>query len=113
GWGGWCAGLDARRTATHRARREAGLVVNYYRGRAKVDLSDHEARLGWADALAFLEDFGGATAVLEEGLKATREPAYREALARVHVAWFDTRKREGAPAGELRRLAAGGLRHGP
>jgi predicted Zn-dependent protease len=105
----WLARLYARRKDLTRARQEAQLAVNFYRGRAKSELNNHEARLSWADALTFLEDFIGAVEVLEEGYSATREPMYRSALARVYLAWYEERKRSGGGAAELFELVQKGL----
>jgi tetratricopeptide (TPR) repeat protein len=109
----WLARLYAKRKDVARARQEAQLAVNFYRGRAKNELNNHEARLTWADALTFLEDFLDAVAVLEEGLSATRLPIYRTALARVYLAWYEDRKRADAKPGELFELLQKGLAHDP
>jgi tetratricopeptide (TPR) repeat protein len=108
------ARLFARRQNPGRARQEAELAARFFRDRAKTDLVNHSARLAWADALTFLEDFPAAVAVLDEGLTATRDPVYRQALARVYAAWFDARQRPpGAPPGELLALLDKGLAHDP
>jgi tetratricopeptide (TPR) repeat protein len=108
------ARLYAARKDLGRARQEAERTLRLYRGRAKLDLDDHVARLTWADATAFLEDYAGAVAILEEGLSATRAAIYRAALARVYLAWHDSKQREGkASAGELLELVSKGLSHEP
>src|SRR5262249_7916550 len=77
--------LYALKGNKERARSEAQLAVNFYRARSQVDVANHPARLQWADATVFLEDFPGAVAILEEGLSATHEPVYRQALASVYL----------------------------
>ena len=120
----WPGCMSCARTC--RARREAELTVNFFRARAKTDLTNHQARLTWADAVTFLEDFPAAVAILEEGFAATRLPAYRAALARVYVSWYDARKPEkgarqrrtpgtageGAPRGRCLHAAARSLAGG-
>src|SRR5262249_25951609 len=89
------AHLYAQRGDRDRARREANVAVQYYRVRSTDNLHNHQARLGWADALTFLEQFPEAITVLEESWSAPREPAYRLALARVHAAQCDCLQRAG------------------
>ena len=79
--------IYAQRGDKDRARGEAQLAISYYQARAKADLKDREARVRWADAKAFLEDFPAATAILEEGWSATHDDVYRVALARAYLAW--------------------------
>src|SRR5262249_38534880 len=110
----WLARLYAKRKDFLRARQEAQIAVNFYRGRAKADLNDHRARLSWADALTALEDYAGAVAVLEEGLAATQQTIYAATLARVYLAWHEGRKGDpGATPGELLELLSKGLAHDP
>ncbi len=84
------AQLYALRGDKDRARGEAQLAVSFFRARTKADLDDRRARLGWADATAFLEDFPGAVAILQEGLSVADEPLYRVALGSVYLIWSDT-----------------------
>jgi tetratricopeptide (TPR) repeat protein len=77
-----------------RARQEAELAVRFFRDRARADASNVVARLAWADAETFLEDFPAAVRVLDEGSSATGDAAYRLAMARVYLAWFEARKRQ-------------------
>jgi tetratricopeptide (TPR) repeat protein len=108
------AELYARRGNKDRAASEAKLAVSYYRGRARGDLRDHVARVRWADALAFLEEFPEAAAVLDEGRDATGEPVYRAALAGVYLAWSDALARDPkAGAGDRLRLVEHGLGYDP
>jgi tetratricopeptide (TPR) repeat protein len=86
--------LYAMRGDLGRARAEAKLAVGYFRAWAKADLQAHRARVRWADALAFLEEFPEAVAVLQEGWNATHEPAYRLALAGAYAAWADVLARD-------------------
>jgi tetratricopeptide (TPR) repeat protein len=110
----WLARLFAARKDLPRARQEAERTLRLYRGRAKADLDDHVARLTWADAAAFLEDYPGAVTILEEGLAATRTAIYRSALARVYLAWYDSRQREGKSSpGEHLELLSKGLSYEP
>jgi tetratricopeptide (TPR) repeat protein len=71
------------------ARSEANMVVKHFGNWAKSDLFAHQARLQWAEAVTFLEDFPGAVAILQEGWTGTGAPVYQRALAQVHVVWFD------------------------
>jgi tetratricopeptide (TPR) repeat protein len=97
-----------------RARQEAELAARFFRDRAKADPGNVPARLAWADAATFLEDFPAALGVLEEGLAGTNAAIYRLAMAKVYVAWYDVRKKQpGAPAGELLTLLDRGLAHDP
>jgi tetratricopeptide (TPR) repeat protein len=83
------AQLYALRGERDRARREGQLAVNFFRSWAQAELSQHQARLNWADAEIFLEDYQAAVEVLREGLTATGELLYRAALARAYVSWSD------------------------
>jgi tetratricopeptide (TPR) repeat protein len=97
-----------------RARQEAELAVRFFRDRAKADSANLTARLAWADATTFLEDYAGAVAVLDEGFAATGDPTYRAAAARVYLAWFDVRRKQPAPAtDELLGLLDKGLTNDP
>ncbi|MDY3552164.1 hypothetical protein R5W24_001244 [Gemmata sp. JC717] len=96
-----------------RARKEADLAVGYFRDRTKDDLNNYPARLSWAAATAFLEDFSSAVAILEEGLSATGAPIFRAAIAKTYVGWYDVRKKQNAPANELIALLAKGIGHEP
>lgn len=101
--------LAKERPDPDRARAEAGLAAKHFGERAKADLNNHPARLAWADSTALLEDFPGATTILEEGLAATGAPIFRAALAKAHGGWHDLRKKQGAPVGELLALLNKGL----
>lgn len=70
-----------------RATDEARLAANYFRTRAQADLTDQVARIGWAESVAFLEDFQQAVAILADGHHLTNEPSYRTALANVLASW--------------------------
>jgi tetratricopeptide (TPR) repeat protein len=110
----WLARVFAARKDLPRARQEAERTLRLYRARAKADLDDHVARLTWADATAFLEDYPGAVAILQEGLAATRAAIYRAALARVYLAWHDSRQRAGKSSpGEQLELLSKGLSYEP
>jgi Flp pilus assembly protein TadD len=108
------AQIFAQRGDRERARGEAQLAVSYYQARAKADLQDRDARLRWAEARTFLEDFGGAVAILEEGWAATHDDVYRLALARVYLGWSEFAGREEKPDPGLRlRLLQTGLECDP
>ncbi len=99
-----------------RARSEAQLAVNAFRERSKHDLYNHAARLTWADAVTFLEDFPEAIRILEEGLTLTKESAYRVALAKVYATWADVQARHEKPAPDQAKALAmieKGLRYDP
>jgi tetratricopeptide (TPR) repeat protein len=108
------ARLYGARNNRDRARQEAELAVRFFRDRAKTDLTNHTARLAWADATACLEDFQSTVQILEEGQTATRDPLYPTALAKVYVAWHDFKQKQqkpDVPAGELLTLLDKGLSH--
>jgi tetratricopeptide (TPR) repeat protein len=107
----WLARVYAKKKDGDRARHEAEAVVRIFRARAQTDPSDHQARLIWADALAFLEDFQGAVTVLEERA-ATSDSIYRPVLARVYLAWYDSQARvPGRKPAENVALLEKGLRY--
>jgi tetratricopeptide (TPR) repeat protein len=83
------AQLYALRGDRDRARSEGQLAVSFFRAWTQAELEQHQARLNWADADIFLEDYPAAVEVLREGLNATGNPLYRMALARVYVSWSD------------------------
>ena len=108
------AQLYALRGDKERARAEAQLAVGYFRARTKADLEDRRARLGWADATAFLEDFPGAVAVLREGLNVADDPVYRAALGGVYFLWSEAVGRDAnAKPGDELTLVEAGLRCDP
>jgi tetratricopeptide (TPR) repeat protein len=92
-----------------RAKSEAQAMANFYSTAAKADLFAHYARIKWAEATVFLEDFPQAVAILEEGLSGTNENLYRTGLAGVYVTWFDflTRKGNSSPGLRLAILERG------
>lgn len=83
------ARLYAAQGAREPARAEARQALEYFRGAAQLDLHDHQARLLWAEAALFLEDFAGTVSILREGLTGTAASLYRPALAKAFVAWAD------------------------
>ena len=108
------AQLYALRGDKERARNEAQLAVSYFRARAKADLEDRRARLGWADATTFLEDFPGAVTILQEGLNVSDDPVYRAALGGVYFVWADAVSRDpSAKPGDELALVEQGLRYDP
>ena len=108
------AQLYALRGDKDRARAEAQLAVSYFRARTQADLEDRRARLGWADAAAFLEDFPAAVTVLREGLNVSDEPAYRAALGGVYFLWSEAAARDPrAKPGDQLALVETGLSYDP
>jgi tetratricopeptide (TPR) repeat protein len=108
----WLAKLYMLKGNLERARSEAHLAVSYYRFRTKDDLQDPQFRLGWADAITFLEEFPTAVAILEEGWSIAQAPVYRLALAKVYAAWSEAASRNPSiPPGQWLELLEKGLRH--
>jgi tetratricopeptide (TPR) repeat protein len=106
--------LYALKGDKERARSEAQLAVNFYRARSQGDVANHQARIHWADATTFLEDFPAAVAILEEGLTATGEPQYRQALASVYLLWSDALARDAKEKlADRLTLLERGLRYDP
>ncbi len=91
------AQLYVLRGKPNRARSEAELAVSIFRAWAKADLYEVEARLIWANATLFLDDFAAAVAILQEGLSVTANPLYRAVLARTYLAWSDAIARSSTP----------------
>jgi tetratricopeptide (TPR) repeat protein len=69
------------------ATDEAKQVASYFKTRAQADVKDHVARVGWAETLAFLEDFPQALQVLADGHHLTGEPLYPPVMGRVVAKW--------------------------
>jgi tetratricopeptide (TPR) repeat protein len=108
------AQLYARRGDKDSAAREARQAADYFHRRAEADPNDHVARVHWADALAFLEQFPEAVAVLEKGWKLTGEPVYRTALAGACVVWSDYMARDPkASVADRLQLIQRGLAYDP
>ena len=108
------AQLYALRGDKERARSEAQLAISYFRARTQADVDDRRARLGWADATAFLEDFPGAVAILREGLNVADDPLYRAALGGAYAVWADAVGRDPkAKPGDQLALVETGLRYDP
>lgn len=97
------AQLYALRGEPDAARAEARAMLAHFRALALSEPREHQPRLYWADAALFLEDFSGAEAALQDGLKASGAALYRTALARVYLAWSDAlgRARQANPAEQL------------
>jgi tetratricopeptide (TPR) repeat protein len=74
---------------TERAQALAKEALEFHQAAAKADDRNIAARVAWAEAAAFLEDFPAAKRILEEGLVATNSPVYRLALAKIYLVWFD------------------------
>jgi tetratricopeptide (TPR) repeat protein len=106
--------LFAQRGNKARARTEALLAINFFSTWAGADLYAHQARLRWAEATAFLEDFPRAVTILSEGLTGTGAQVYSRALADVYAAWFDFLGRLPRPDHAARlTVLERGLQHDP
>jgi tetratricopeptide (TPR) repeat protein len=104
------AKINAERGETTTSRTRAVQAVEYYRERTETHPDEAGPRLQLSDALFFLKDFAGATAVLEKGLARNNSPLYHERLAREYLAWSDSLVKD--VAGRLILLERG-LRHNP
>jgi tetratricopeptide (TPR) repeat protein len=84
--------------------RRARAAIQAARARAEARPDDKVARLLWANACAFLQDYPGALEVLERGHTLTTDPVFRASQALVCSAWAEELAKEGA-AREAERLA--------
>jgi tetratricopeptide (TPR) repeat protein len=108
------ARLYQLRGDNERARREALVAAEHYKARAQANLHDHFARLAWADAVAFGEQFPDAVTILEEGWTVSQKGEYRVALGRVYAAWCDYQVRvKGGKDVDQLGLVEKGLAHDP
>jgi tetratricopeptide (TPR) repeat protein len=108
------ARLYALRGDRERARREAVIAADYFQARTKLDLTDHFARLAWADATAFLERFSDAAAILEEGWAVSQRVEYRIAQGMVYASWCDYQVRvKGGKDHDQLALVQKGLSYDP
>jgi tetratricopeptide (TPR) repeat protein len=91
------------------ARAEAEMGLQFCRQRAEADPGAVDARLRWASALTFVEDYAGAVAVLRPGLSRPEAEQYRPALAKVYATWSDARKQaaDSTPRDRLALLEEG------
>src|SRR5262249_14649690 len=104
--------LAVLRGDRERAKREGEMARDYFARCSRLDPDDHLARLKLAESCAFLTDFAGAAAVLEQGV--CRHDAhlddYRRALAQLYAAWSDSLPRDGkSSVGERLALLEKGL----
>lgn len=96
------------------ARFEATQAVREFRRRSEANPDDPEARLRWAEAAAFLEDFATAADVLRRGWERTNDPRYRPTLASLYAVWAATLKDDPkAEPGNRLALLEQGLRWDP
>ncbi|MCS6976920.1 MAG: tetratricopeptide repeat protein [Gemmatales bacterium] len=102
--------LYARKGDRDRARWEGEQAASFYRAWTKSEVHTPQARLGWADAAIFLENFDVAVSVLEEGLRLTGDPVYREALAKTYMAWADALARRNQSPADATQLVSEQLR---
>ncbi len=107
------AWLFQARGNTAKARQEAEVAARKFRDLARADPANITARLAWANAVTFLEDFPAALDILKDGIAATNDPTiYHFFIATVYRAWYDVRKKEaGVPISELITLIDKGLSH--
>jgi tetratricopeptide (TPR) repeat protein len=86
-----------------------------FQTRAEARVDDPEARLLWASAVANGNDFAGAVAILEQGLKISASPRYHQGLAEIYAGWVNHLGRGGAtpPLGDRLALLGRGLKHDP
>jgi tetratricopeptide (TPR) repeat protein len=84
--------------------RRARSALQAARTRAEARPDDKAARLLWANACAFLQDYPGALDVLERGHALTADPVFRASQAMICTAWAEELGKEGA-AREAERLA--------
>ena len=97
-----------------KARQRAEQARSTFKAKTEERVDDPEARLNWATACVFLEDYAGAVAVLERGIRISADPRYNPGIARIYAAWADAKARDpmsevGARLGLLER----GLKHDP
>ena len=97
-----------------RARREAVIAAEHFMARTKKDLNDHFARLAWAEAVAFLEQFADAATILEEGWAISQKAEFRVALGMVYASWCDYQVRvKGGKDHDQLTLVQKGLSYDP
>jgi tetratricopeptide (TPR) repeat protein len=70
-----------------RAGDEARLAANFFKTHAQADAANHGARLAWADAVTFLEDFPRALEILAEGHHLSKDSAFQASMSQVMAAW--------------------------
>jgi tetratricopeptide (TPR) repeat protein len=70
-----------------RAGDEARLAANFFRTHALADAANHGARLAWADAVTFLEDFPRALEILAEGHHLSNDKAFQTSMSQVMASW--------------------------
>jgi tetratricopeptide (TPR) repeat protein len=104
----------ALRGNKERARAEAQIAANLFSTWAGADLYNHAARLHWAEAVTFLEDFPRALTILNEGWTGTGDAVYPRALGQAYAFWFDFVSRSPSPDPALRlALLERGLQNDP
>ena len=81
--------LYARQGDVAASKKEGKIAADFFSAKARADLFNHYARLRWAEATSFIEQFPQAVAILHEGLTGTGDPVYRVRLAQVYASWFD------------------------
>lgn len=105
--------LSARKNVT-RARQEAEEASKYFRDIVRSEQANIHARLKWAEAVAFLEDFPLAVEIHREGLASTNDEIFRLAIASTYVGWYDVKKSQpGSRPEQLIALIDQGLNYDP
>lgn len=92
--------LYARKGDRDRARWEGEQALSFFRAWTKSEVLTAQARLGWAEAAIFLENFELAVSILDEGLRLTGDAIYRQALAKTYTAWAEFLGRQGRAVSE-------------
>ncbi len=98
------AEMYRRQGARDLARLHAEKAQRFFRPEAQADIDNNGARIGWAQATMYLEDFPTAVGILQEGARLSGASIYNGQLSRAYVAWAESLARNPkAPVGE--RLA--------
>jgi tetratricopeptide (TPR) repeat protein len=87
------------------ARWAGEQALSFYRAWTRSEPTSSLARLGWAEALLFLESYEQAVQVLEEGLRLGEEGIYRPALVRAYLVWSEAATRSTSGGGLSRQLS--------
>ena len=96
------------------AQERAERATNIFRKQTEIRFDDSRARVLWATALVYRNDFAAAAGGLEQGMKLADIPLYRTTLGQVYAAWEADRAAHGEPAtGERLALIERGLSYDP
>ena len=96
------------------AKRFGKRAQAYFQELVNENRNNHAARIGWAEATMFLEEFEEAVSILEAGILTADRPEFRRAMTRVCVTWADVIG-DKTPESRNRQfqLLAEGLKHNP